>query len=178
MRRQEIVDGLQNKIRVSWHDLCVGLNEEVFLVKVILLQDVKALGKTGEIKEVAEGYARNFLLPRGLAVEASVGHLKQHKQQAELAAGKKAKVLAAAQAVAAKMAGIKVEITVQAGEGGRLFGSVTNADVAAALIKQGFSVDKRKIELPEQIKALGVFPARIKLHPNVEAALEIIVTSK
>lgn len=147
-------------------------------MKVILLQDVKGQGKKGEIKDVAEGYARNYLLPRGLAVEASGGHLKQHKQQEELAAGKKAKVLAAAQAVAAKMDGLNVEIQARVGEGGRLFGSVTSADIASALKKRGFTVDKRKIELMEPIKSLGTFPVRVKLHPDVEVRLEVLVRSE
>lgn len=146
-------------------------------MKVILMQDVKALGKKGEIKEVAEGYARNFLLPRGLAVEASGGHLKQHQQQENIAAGKKEKILASAKAVAAKMDGCKLEFTARVGEAGRLFGSVTTADIAVLLKQRGFSVDKRKIELSEPIKTLGTFPVRVKLHPEVEAHLEVTVTS-
>jgi large subunit ribosomal protein L9 len=146
-------------------------------MKVILLQDVKALGKKGDIKEVAEGYARNFLIPRHLAVEASGGHLKQHQQQVDAAAGKKAKVLAQAQAVAAKLEGLSLKITAKVGEGGRLFGSVTSADVAAILQERGFSIDKRKIEMAEPIKALGTYPLRIRLHPEVDANIEVQVTS-
>lgn len=146
-------------------------------MKVILLQDVKALGKKGDIKEVAEGYARNFLLPRGLAVEASGGHLRQHQQQATAAAGKKAKILADARAVAAKIDGLKLETTARVGEGGRLFGSVTSGDIADLLKKRGFTVDKRKIELSEPIKSLGTFSVRVKLHPDVEAHLQVTVTS-
>lgn len=146
-------------------------------MKVILLQDVKALGKKGDIKEVAEGYARNFLFPRNLAVEATGGHLKQHQQQERQAADKKAKILADAQKTAEKLNGLQVTVTARAGEGGRLFGSVTSGDVAAALKGRGFTIDKRKIELPETVKSLGAYSVRVKLHPAVEAKLELIVKS-
>jgi large subunit ribosomal protein L9 len=146
-------------------------------MKVILLQDVKALGLKGEIKEVAEGHARNYLIPRKLAVEASGGHLKQHQKQEEVAAGKKAKILAQAQSKATKLNGVSVKITAKVGEGGRLFGSVTSADVAAALKEQGFTVDKRKIELSEPIKSLGVYPVRVRVHPEVDANIDVHVTS-
>ncbi|EEG76944.1 50S ribosomal protein L9 [Dethiobacter alkaliphilus] len=146
-------------------------------MQVILLKDVKALGKKGEIKEVAEGYGRNFLLPRGLAVEASGGHLKQHKQQEKVVAGKKAKALTEAQETASKLNGLKLEMKAKVGENGRLFGSITSNDVAAALKKQGFSVDKRKVELSDPVKALGTYSVRVKLHPEVDANLELIVKS-
>lgn len=146
-------------------------------MKVILEQDVKTLGKKGEVKEVAEGYARNFLFPRGLAVEATGGHLKQHQQHQKLEADKINKVLTAAQNTAAKLEGMNVTITARVGEGGRLFGSVTSADLAAALKEKGFVVDKRKIDLPDAIKSLGSYPFHIKLHPEVEAKLTLIVTS-
>ncbi len=144
-------------------------------MKVILVQDVKALGKKGEIKEVAEGYARNFLMPRGLVVEASGGHLKEHRSQEKRQEEKAAKVLSAAEALAKKIAGMTLEIIVKVGEGGKLFGSVTSADVAKALGEKGFAVDKRKIELGETVKTLGTYSVRIKLHPNVDAHLDLVV---
>lgn len=146
-------------------------------MKVILLQDVKALGKKGEIKEVAEGYARNFLFPRSLAVEASGGHLKQHQNQEKILAGKKAKELELARKTAEKIGKLTVEIQARVGEGGRLFGSVTSSDVAEALKKKGVTVDKRKIELGP-VKSLGTYTARIRLHTEVEATLEVTVTSQ
>ena len=146
-------------------------------MQVILQKDVKALGKKGEIKEVAEGYARNFLFPRGLAVEATGGQLKQHKQQEKGAAGKKAKALEAAENTAAKLNDLQLELTAKVGENGRLFGSITSADVASALKEKGFSVDKRKVELSDPVKALGTYSVRVKLHPEVEANLELIVKS-
>ncbi|NLM47146.1 MAG: 50S ribosomal protein L9 [Firmicutes bacterium] len=146
-------------------------------MKVILLSDVKALGKKGDIKEVADGYARNFLLPKGLAVEATDGHLKEHQRKKQQDMEKAAQKLAAAKKTAEKMAGLQIEIPVRVGENGRLFGSVTSADLAAALEKKGFAVDKRKLELPETIKSTGVYPVRVKLHPEVEVSLELVVTA-
>ena len=145
-------------------------------MQVILLQDVKSLGKKGEVKEVAEGYARNFLFPRGLAVEASASQLKQLQQQKKVKDAKKAKALAQATAMAAKLEKMQVTIKMRVGENGRLFGYVTRADVAAALQKQGINVDKRKIDLPEPIKSLGDYQLKIKLHPDVEAKLKVSVT--
>lgn len=146
-------------------------------VKVILQQDVKSLGKKGEVKEVAEGYARNYLLPRGLAVEATGGHLKQLQQRQQRKADKQARELAAAQETAAKISGLELEIGMRVGENGRLFGSVTSSDLTAALAQKGIKVDKRKIELPEPIKSLGSYPLRIKLHPEVEAKLTVKVVA-
>ncbi|MCR3920935.1 MAG: 50S ribosomal protein L9 [Firmicutes bacterium] len=147
-------------------------------MKVILLQDVKNFGTKGEVKEVAEGYARNFLFPRELAVEATGGHLKQLHKQEKLQADKKAKVLQEAQKKAAKLEGMTVEIAMRVGENGRLFGSVTTADLALALKKKGVTVDKRKIDLSEPIKSVGTYPFRVKLHPDVDANLALIVTSE
>lgn len=144
-------------------------------MKVILEKDVKSLGKKGEVKEVAEGYARNYLFPRGLAVEATGGQLKQLQQRQQRKADQQAKVLAEAEQRAAKIAGMEVEISMRVGENGRLFGSVTSGDLAAALQKKGVKVDKRKIELAEPIKNLGTYPLRIKLHPEVEANLTLKV---
>lgn len=152
--------------------------KEVIDVQVILQQDVKGLGKKGEIKEVAEGYARNYLFPRGLAVEATGGHLKQLQKQQQVKKAKEAKILAQATETAAKLDTMQVQIAVRVGENGRIFGSVTSADVAQALKKQGVNVDKRKIELPEPIKNLGSYQVRIKLHADVEAKLKVIVTSE
>ncbi|NLN07505.1 MAG: 50S ribosomal protein L9 [Firmicutes bacterium] len=146
-------------------------------MKVILLSDVKALGKKGDIKDVAEGYARNYLLPKGLAMEATDGRLKEYQRKKQQDMEKAAQKLAAAKKTAEKMAGLQIEMPVRVGEGGRLFGSVTSADLAAALQEKGFTVDKRKLELPETIKSTGVYPVRVKLHPEVEVTLELIVTA-
>lgn len=144
-------------------------------MKVILIQDVKALGKKGDIKEVAEGYARNFLIPRGLVVEASGGHLKEHQSQEKRQEAKVAKALTAAENLAKKIDGLNLEVVAKVGEGGRLFGSVTSADVAKALKEKGFDIDKRKIELGEAIKSLGTYSVRVKLHPNVDSHVELVV---
>lgn len=144
-------------------------------MKVILLDDVKNLGKKGEVKEVSEGYARNFLIPRGLASEATGGRLKQHRQEQEKIQAKKAREEKEAIGLKEKIDGLTVEIPVRAGEGGRLFGSVTAADVAEALKAKGFNVDKRKIEIAEPIRGLGNYELKIKLYPNVEASFEVIV---
>ncbi|NLM51638.1 MAG: 50S ribosomal protein L9 [Firmicutes bacterium] len=145
-------------------------------MKVILLQDVKKLGKKGEVKEVADGYARNFLLPRKLAVEATPSKMKEYELLQQQQENKEAKILAEAKAQAAQLAGKKFEIAMKVGEGGRLFGSVTSGDLAEKLQKQGFTINKRKIELPENIKSTGTYPVRIKLHPEVEVTIELVVT--
>lgn len=144
-------------------------------MKVILIQDVKALGKKGEIKEVAEGYARNYLIPRSLVVEASGGHLKEHQSQEKRQEAKVAKALTAAETLAKKIDGLTLEVVAKVGEGGRLFGSVTSADVAKALKEKGFTIDKRKIELGETIKNLGTYSVRVKLHPDVDSHIELVV---
>ena len=126
---------------------------------------------------MAEGYARNYLLPKGLAMEATDGRLKEYQRKKQQDMEKAAQKLAAAKKTAEKMAGLQIEMPVRVGEGGRLFGSVTSADLAAALQEKGFTVDKRKLELPETIKSTGVYPVRVKLHPEVEVTLELIVTA-
>ncbi|NLP36956.1 MAG: 50S ribosomal protein L9 [Firmicutes bacterium] len=145
-------------------------------MKVILLQDVKSLGKKGEIKEVADGYARNYLMPRKLAVEATASRLKEQEELQKQQEDKEAKILAAAKKQAAQLAGRKFEIAMRVGEGGRLFGSVTSGDLAEILQKQGFEINKRKIELPDNIKGTGTYPVRIKLHPEVDVTVELVVT--
>jgi large subunit ribosomal protein L9 len=144
-------------------------------MKVILSQEVKGLGKKGELKEVAEGYARNYLLPRRLAVEATAANVRQQEALTQRHADKLAKERADAETLKQQLEGLSLEITARAGERGLLFGSVTAGDIALELEKKGFRLDKRKIELAEPVKSLGRFRVKVKLLAEVNAVLEVCV---
>lgn len=145
-------------------------------MKVILMQDVKSLGKKGEIVDVNDGYARNYILPRKLGLEANnknLNDLKLQKQNKEKVAQES---LEAAQELAAKLEAGKVELSIKTGEGGRAFGSVSSKEIAQAVQEQmGYEIDKKKIQLKEAIKSLGVHRVPIKLHPKVTAELTVHV---
>ncbi|OIJ17019.1 50S ribosomal protein L9 [Anaerobacillus alkalilacustris] len=144
-------------------------------MKVIFLQDVKGKGKKGEIKNVSEGYARNYLLPNKLASEATSGNLKTlevKKQGEEKRAEEK---LNEAKAYKDELEKLTVEIKAKSGEGGRLFGAVTSKQIADTLGKMKKKVDKRKIELDEPIRALGYTNVPVKLHPEVTATIKVHV---
>jgi len=147
-------------------------------MKVILLSDVKALGKKGDVVDVAEGYARNFLLPRNLASEANKGALAEHAAQKRAKEKRDAQTLADAKELATKLETTQLAVKARAGGNGKLFGAVTNADVANAIASTlAVDVDKHKIEIKSQIKALGSYPVEIKLHRNVVAKATINVVS-
>lgn len=147
-------------------------------MKVILREDVKNLGKKGDVIEVAEGYGRNYLIPRGLAVPASEGKLKEAALIREGRARKEARARQEAEAAAARLKGLTLTIASRAGEGGKLYGAVTSRDVARELEKLlGRAVDRRKIELSEPIKTLGTFPVLLRLHPGVEVEIKVSVVA-
>lgn len=144
---------------------------------VILQQDVKGTGKKGEVVKVSDGYARNVLIPKGIAKEATEGNVRNLNRQKEIAAEKNAAQKAAAEATAAKLNESSVTIKAKGGDGGRLFGSVTNKDVADALKEQhDIKIDKKKIELKSAIKNEGEFTAKVRLFAGVAADLKVIVT--
>lgn len=144
---------------------------------VILQQDVKGTGKKGEVVKVSDGYARNVLIPKGIAKEATEGNVRNLNRQKEIAAEKNAAQKAAAEATAAKLNESSVTIKAKGGDGGRLFGSVTNKDVADALKAQlDIKIDKKKIELKNAIKNEGEFTAKVRLFAGVSADLKVIVT--
>jgi len=148
-------------------------------MKVILLQDVKSLGKKNDVIDVAEGYARNFLIPRGLAAEASAANLRQREEALAAAGRKRQREEEQARATAQKLQGRELVIRVRAGEAGRLFGSVTSADIAQELERQwGVAVDKRRIELEEPIKTVGSYRIPVKLYPGVQATLAVQVVGE
>jgi len=146
-------------------------------MKVILLQDVKSLGKKGDVVDVNDGYARNYVLPKKLGVEANgknMNDLKLQKANTEKIAKEQ---LEAAQAFAAEMEKDEVVVSIKAGEGGRTFGSVSTKEIAAAYKEQcGKEIDKKKIQLPEAIKNFGVYEVAVKLHPKVTGTLKVKVT--
>jgi large subunit ribosomal protein L9 len=144
-------------------------------VKVILLNDQRHLGKRGEIVEVKPGYGRNFLLPQGLAMEASQGNQKLFEQQRAKIDARHAKEREGAQAIADKMAGLRLEIPKRVGETDTLYGSVTAGDIADVLEKKGYTVDRRRIDLEGGIKTLGDHPVRVELHPEVIAEVTVAV---
>lgn len=145
-------------------------------MKVILLEDVKALGKKGEIVEVNDGYARNFLLKTKKGVEATGKNLNDLKLQKANVEKVAQETLAAAQELGKKLEAGKVEVTIKTGEGGKTFGSVSSKEISAAVEKQmGLKVDKKKIQLKEQIKTLGTHIVPVKLHAKVTAELKVVV---
>jgi large subunit ribosomal protein L9 len=144
-------------------------------MQIILQEDVEKLGNRGEVVEVAEGYARNFLLPRKLALEASPGNMKRLEKMRAAFAKKAAVEVADAQRLAELLAGVSLEISRKSGENDQLFGSVTSADVADALAARGYTIDKRKIQLAEPIKSIGHFEVPIKLHREVTASVKLAV---
>ncbi len=146
-------------------------------MKVILLQDVKSLGKKGDVVDVNDGYARNYVLPKKLGVEANgknMNDLKLQKANTEKIAKEQ---LEAAQAFAAEMEKDEVVVSIKAGEGGRTFGSVSTKEIAAAYKEQcGKEIDKKKIQLTDAIKNFGVYEVAVKLHPKVTGKLKVKVT--
>lgn len=145
-------------------------------MKVVLLKDVQGLGKEGQVKEVADGYARNFLLPKGLAAVATPGTLKELEIKQTAEKRRQAKMDEEMRDLAKKISGGSVTVRSKVGEGGKLYGSITTADVAEALEKQlGQSVDKRKIEIEEPIRHVGEYKVPIKLSKNVSATVNLIV---
>lgn len=145
-------------------------------MKVILLEDVKSLGKKGQIVEVSDGYARNFVLPKKLGVEATgknMNDLKLQKANEEKVAKEQ---LEAAKAFAAEMETKEVIVSIKSGEGGKTFGSISSKEIAEAAKTQcGMEIDKKKIQMSEQIKSLGVYEVTVKLHPQVAGKLKVKV---
>ncbi|HSL94282.1 MAG TPA: 50S ribosomal protein L9 [Bacillota bacterium] len=147
-------------------------------MKVILQKDVKNLGKKGESVEVSEGYARNYLVPRGLVIMATDANLRTLKQEQDAKQNRKEREKREAEQLAEKISKMKVSVTAKAGDSGRIFGSVTSADIAAALEKQGVKVDKRKIELKDPIKVLGDYTVDVRVYQEMSATLSVKVTGE
>lgn len=148
-------------------------------MKVILREDVKKVGKAGEVVEVSEGYGRNFLLPKGLAAEATAQNLNLAQQKAGAVAYKKAQEADEAKLLAAQLAKVEVTISVRVGEGGKLFGSVTGKDVAEALKKaHGIELDKRKITLSPEVTGPGDYEAVIRVHPEVTSRIKVRIAAE
>lgn len=146
-------------------------------MKVILLQDVKKIGNKNDLVDVAEGYARNYLIPRGLAVEATAANLKRREQEQATTAQRQQREEAEAREAAKKLEAQAVTLKVKAGEGGRLFGSVTAADIARQVKEQvGIDVDRRRIELAEPLKTLGVHELSVRLYQGIHARLKVELT--
>ena len=147
-------------------------------MKVILQADVKGTGKKGQVIEVADGYARNFLFPKKLAIEATTGNIQDISHKKALEDRRKVKEKEDAVELAAKLNALLIEVKTKTGEGGRLFGSVTSKEIADALKKQhGVEVDKRKLELKDPIKALGNFEIHVKIYQDVMAKLQVHVSA-
>jgi large subunit ribosomal protein L9 len=141
-------------------------------MQIILQEDIEKLGHRGEIVTVKPGYARNFLLPRKMAIEATSGNMKALERIRNSLAKKTANEMDAAQKQAALINGVSVRFTRKTGENDQLFGSVTTGDITEALVAQGFKIDKRQIQLKEPIKALGEYPITIKIFREVTAEVK------
>lgn len=144
-------------------------------MKVVLMDDVRGLGNAGELVEVKRGYANNFLFRRDLAIEATPQNLNMVKTKQKAFEAKAQHRLEKATALSKEIQGKRVVLSLKGGEGGRVYGTVTNQDIASALAEMGFEVEKRDIVCKEQIKSAGVYPVEVRLHPEVSAAFEVEV---
>jgi large subunit ribosomal protein L9 len=144
-------------------------------MQIILQEDVEKLGNRGQLVDVAEGYARNFLLPRKLALEATAGNMKRLEKMRAAFAKKEATELDSAETLAGLLASVSLEMSRKAGASGQLFGSVTTSDISEALAAKGFNVDKRKIAIPDAIKLVGEYDVAIKLYREVSASIKLAV---
>ena len=144
-------------------------------MKVILKADVKGTGKKGDILEVSDGFAKNFLLKKGLAEAASAGGINEIEQKRTAAAYHKAETVKALKELAAHLSEVGVEVPIRAGENGKVFGSVTTAQISAALLEAGYEVDKKKISLKEPIKTVGTFDAEIRLMEGIATKIKVHV---
>ncbi len=144
-------------------------------MQVILREDVKGVGKRGEIVKVADGYARNYLFPRGLAEDLSEGRMKQAQVEQRKAQGRQDRLLLEARALGDRISAAKVELKLKVGENGKPFGAITAQDIATALAAQGLAVDKRRIELSSPIRQLGEYVVEVRPHQNVTARLSVVV---
>ncbi len=144
-------------------------------MKVVLRENVEKLGNRGDVVTVANGYARNYLLPRGLALEATTGNLKNIEHQRRSWEVKEAKEAEEARGMAARLAEVEVTISKRAGENDTLYGSVTSSEIAEVLGEKGVAIDRRKIQLAEPIKSLGTVEIPIKLHPEVTGTIKVHV---
>jgi large subunit ribosomal protein L9 len=147
-------------------------------MKVILLQDVKPLGKTGDVVDVADGYARNYLEPRNLAVEASSGAIAVLEQQRRAKSRREAEAVADAEALAKMLESKPLNVAAKSGGNGRLFGTITNVQVADAIHSDyQVKIDRHKIELPDNIKSLGSYPVQVRLGKNIVAKTTVKVVA-
>jgi len=144
-------------------------------VKLILRDHVTNLGERGEIVNVARGYARNYLVPKGLAFEATPGNIRTIELQKKVWEAREVKVVEEAQEFAARLSAVELSVTKKAGESETLYGSVTNAEIAELLSAKGIEIDRRKIHLEEPIKSLGEFTIPVKIHPKVTAEIKLKV---
>jgi large subunit ribosomal protein L9 len=145
-------------------------------MEVILREHVEHLGRRGDVVKVADGYARNYLLPRKLALTVTEGNRKQIARERHIAEKREADERVAAEAMAARFAGLEIGIARRVGETEALYGSVTSADIAEALAAKGFEVDRRRVQLAEPIKQLGAFEVPVRLHRDVTATVKVVVT--
>lgn len=148
-------------------------------MKILLRDEVDNLGRKGDVVEVADGYARNFLVPKGLAIRAGAGEVKQAEAMRRNREAREARAREAAQDLAGKLSASPVRVTARAGEEGRLFGSVTATEIAAAVRDQaGIELDRRTIELAEPLKELGQYEVRVRVHPEVEGSVAVEVAAE
>jgi large subunit ribosomal protein L9 len=148
------------------------------MIEVILREDIKALGHAGEMVRVKPGYARNYLLPQGLAYEATEGNKKRIAAESRVRSARNQAERSEAERLASTLGGVSLTLSGKSGEEGKLFGSITSQDIADALARQGHTIDRRRIELEHPIKTIGEHAVTVRLHPEVNAELRVSVISE